>query len=62
METLGKGVKYAQSQQQRHSNIVLVSLLLTLIIFSILFFGVSILDFEQVNVCQGALVCVNDIT
>ena len=27
-----------------------------------LFFSVSIVDFEQVNVCRGALSCVNIIT
>ena len=41
IETLEQGVKYVQSQQQRHQNdtidVDLVSLLLTLSIFSTLF-------------------------
>ena len=54
IETLEKGMKYVQSEQYRHQNdvsdIVLVSLLLTLNIFHTFFSVFFCVDFEQVNV------------
>ena len=51
IETIAKGVKYVESQQQRHVQnvVVLVSALFTLNIFA-LFSSVSIVDSEQTNV------------
>ena len=49
-ETLEKGVKYVQSYQQKHQNVVLEFVLLTLNIFHTFFSCFSIFDFGQVNV------------